>query len=278
MDGLCGELQEPFMKIYVILRNLYGNPDPFEEELILGDSDINAISEACELRDGLNAKQGPERGTVTALLFSESESDYKTVLVKAASYGADEVIHVPVNGFDFSDSNAFGRLIAHVLGTIAANEIIVFFGRLAYDGDSVNIATQTAENLGWHRAIYSQEIVSLSPDKLVFKKALDDGAVATTEVPLPSVIHSVRRAGLRRQAKIADIIRAYNETEVKSMDAETVSKAVESALGGPRLSSPLQEIPPYVSKEAIEVLNGISDVDTAGNIIETLKKLGFEPR
>ena len=301
------------MNIYVILRNLYGNPDPFEEELILGDSDINAISEACELRDRLNSGQRAngdigqsanrsdileiEKSKVTALLFSESEADYKTVLVKAASYGADEVIHVPVDNFDFSDSNTFSRLIASVIETIVSKnsnqtaevpndtgikkqvgEALVFFGRLAYDGDSVNIATQTAENLKWHRAIYSQGIAGLSPDKLVFKKALDDGAIATTEVPLPCVIHSIRKAGLRRQAKIADIIRAYNETEVKTLDSDLVTKAIESSTRGSHLTSPIQEIPPYISKGDMVVLNGISDVDTARNIIETLKNLGFEPK
>ena len=278
------------MNIYVILRNLYGNPDPFEEELILGDSDINAISEACELRDMLNAKQNDnskqdkKSNKVTALLFSESLSDSKTVLIKAASYGADEVIHIPVDGFDFSDANTFSRLIAKTIKTIIpgankdSNENIVFFGRLAYDGDSVNIATQTAENLEWQRALYSKEIVGLTRETLTFKKVLDDGAVATTDVPLPVVIHSIRKAGLRRQAKIADIIRAYNETEVITIDSGSVSTAVEFARQGSHLTSPIQEIPPYVSKGDMVVLNGTSDVDTARNIIETLKQLGFEPK
>ena len=272
------------MNILVVLRNLYNNPDPFDEEMILGDSDINAISEACELRDKMNSDGGANSCKVTSLLFSERESDYRTVLIKAASYGADEGIHVPVDNLDFSDSNVFSRLIASVIRDIIdkdsnrAAETIVLFGRLAYDGDSVNIATQTAENLEFNRAIYSKEVTDLSSTSLTFKKALDDGAVATTEVPLPAVIHSIRRAGLRRQAKIADIIRAYNETEVKSVDLEIVSKAIDMAKGGPCLTSPIQEIPPYISKEEMQVLNGTSDVDTSKNIIDTLKNLGFEPK
>ena len=33
------------MEILVVLRNLYGNPDPFEDEKLLCDSDINALTE-----------------------------------------------------------------------------------------------------------------------------------------------------------------------------------------------------------------------------------------
>ena len=287
------------MEILVVLRNLYNNPDPFEGEKLLSDSDINALTEACQLRDAL--LEGAE---VTALLISESQADSEAILKKAASYGADKVIHAPCDGFDFSDANTFGRLIAELIKDLSPSPDLILFGRLAYDGDSVNIATQTAENLEWHRAIYSEEILEASVSNavesgaaassttvagnssticgqvgtLTYKKAAGDGSLSTIRIPLPAVVHTVRKGGLRGQAKIADIIRAYGETQVEYVDEGTMEEAVKKALLGPSLPTPIQEIPPYVNKGEMIDLKGVSDVDTAANIIETLKKLGFEPK
>ena len=279
------------MEILVILRNLYDNPDPFEGEKLLCDSDINVLTEACDLRDSLvadtdNAVTGaadsseavnatPHSPSVTALLISESQADYEGILKKAASYGADKVVHAAC-------ANTFGPLIAEIIKGLEPMPNLVFFGRLAYDGDSVNIATQTAENLDWHRAIYSTEVLEVSfggeDSTLTFKKAMEDGSLATTEVPLPAVVHSVRKRGLRGQAKVSDIIRAYGETRVESISKNAIAAAKEKALSGSSLPTPIQEIPPYINKGEMVDLKGTSDVDTAANIIDTLKKLGFEPK
>ena len=259
------------MNILVVLRNLYNNPDPFDEESLICDSDINVLTEACDIKDS----QG---GKLTALLVSESKSDYEKILKKAASYGADDVIHAPCDGFDFSDANAFSRLLAKLISSVEPLPDVVMFGRLAYDGDSVNISTQVAENLCWNRALYSGEVEEITPTLLRFHKSLDDGGTATCEVKLPVVIHSVRKRGLRGQARIADILRAYNETVLQFIDKSIVDTAMTFALNGPLLPTPTQEIPPYLGKTDMKILNGTSDVDTASNIIETLRTLGFEPK
>ena len=271
------------MNLLVVLRNLYNNPDPFEDEKLLCDSDINVLTEACDLRDGWTDScednaQTADENCLSALLISESKADYESVLKKAASYGADRIIYAPVDDFDFSDTNRFARLIGTLIKSISPLPDLVLFGRLAYDGDSVNIATQTAENLGWHRAIYSSEVVGLTVDTLTYKKALDEGALATVEVPLPAVLHTVRRGGLRGQAKIADIIRAYNDTTLTTIDDAVIKDAVAGAMARSGLPTPSSEIPPYSDKEDMVLLNGISDVDTARNIIDVLKSLGFEPK
>ena len=259
------------MNILVVLRNLYNNPDPFDEESLLCDSDINVLTEACSIKDN----QG---GSLSALLVSESEAQYEEILKKAASYGADRVFHAALDGFDFSDTNSFARVIAGLIKSMEIEPDLVIFGRLAYDGDSVNISTQVAENLDWHRAVYSSEVVELTPSLLVYKKSLDDGGTATTEVKLPTVLHTVRKRGLRGQARIADILRAYSETEIESFDGHLIDEIVANALSKAVLPTPLQEIPPYKDKKDMMGLNGVSDVDTAANIIDTLRSLGFEPR
>ena len=286
------------MNILVVLRNLYNNPDPFDEESLICDSDINLLTEAADLRDSIKASEGYAAGsgecTLTALLISETKSDSEKVLRKAASYGADRILHAPLDDFDFSDANRFSRVIAGLIKDIDPLPSIVMFGRLAYDGDSVNIATQTAENLNWHRAIYSSEVVEIKesneiprdialdmaslPLMLSYKKSLDNGGLATVEVPLPAVIHTVRKRGLRGQAKIADIMRAYGEIDVETFDGNRVNELALEAVSGPILPTPIQEIPPYRETTNMTVLNGISDVDTAANIIATLKSLGFQPK
>lgn len=311
------------MNIVVVLRNLYGNPDPFEDELIIGDSDVNAISEACELRDWFNNKNESNDSSslnqceVTALLFSESESDSKTVLTKAASYGADKVIHAEVDDFDFTDANLFSRLIANTISELGSHTDdapidssdssdsskeskaravdILMFGRLAYDGDSVNIATQTAARLGWTKAIYSKEIHGVfdegasmeceAPRSILrFTKSLDGGSTAQASAHLPLVLHSIRKENLRRQAKVSDILRAYGNgsdgsgIKVSKIQPDVMAKLISASLSGPTLGKGIQEIPPYSQATEMINLNGISDVETSQNIIDVLKSLGFEPK
>ena len=263
------------MNILVVLRNLYGNPDPFEDELLVGDSDVNAISEACEIREYLTADSS-DKPTVTALLFSESMSDSEKALIKAASYGADEVVHIPVDDFDFTDANTFAKLIAGVIEENYKSDLVIF-GRLAYDGDSVNIATQVAENLGYSEAIYSRKVEKLGTE-LVFRKALETGDEALVKVPLPAVLHTIRKEGLRRQAKIEDIIRAHNHVTVKKLSENQVKPIIEKAIKGPFPGTWKEEIPPYHEATDMVVLNGISDIETAQNLIDTLKYMGFEPK
>ncbi len=277
------------MEILLVLRNLYGNPDPFEDELIIGDSDVNAISEACEIRDMLNGLQGGvgTESKLTALLFSETSSDSTTVLKKAISYGADRVIHAPTDDFDFTDANLFSRLIADTVKSCfdAGDLGILMFGRLAYDGDSVNIATQTAERLGWSRAIYSKSIIG-TDSGLTFIKSLDGGNTAEVRVPFPAVLHSIRKEELRRQAKISDILRAYgtesnpSKMEIESIPISHIEKLTEKAkaMSTSTLGKGIQEIPPYSEAKEMINLNGISDIETAQNIINTLKALGFQPK
>lgn len=262
------------MNILVVLRNLYGNPDPFEDELLVGDSDVNALSEACEIRDSLISTGNDS--SVTALLFSEKESDSDKALIKAASYGADRVCHIPVNGFDFTDANTFSILIAETIRRYFEFDLVIF-GRLAYDGDSVNISTQVAKKLNAFSAIYSRRVEEIG-ESLKFVKALETGDEALIEIPLPAVLHTIRKEGLRRQARIQDIIRAHNEVVVERLNEDDLKPLIDKAKGGPSPGPWKEEIPPYHESKDMVVLNGISDIETAGNIIATLKKMGFEPK
>ena len=70
------------MNILVILRNIYSNPDLFDDEQYLCKSDCNVLAEAMMLKEQFI-------GQVTALLFAENVSDNIETLKKACTYGAD---------------------------------------------------------------------------------------------------------------------------------------------------------------------------------------------
>ena len=99
------------------------------------------------------------------------------------------------------------------------------------------------------------------------------------KLTLPAVLHTIRKEGLRRQATVSDIIRAYSEEfQVESLDESIVQELVKKAKRGPALTPGYQEIPPYSEAKEMINLKGISDAETAGNIIALLKSLGFEAR
>ena len=63
-----------------------------------------------------------------------------------------------------------------------------------------------------------------------------------------------------------------------NLDKAVIKDAVAASMAGSGLPTPSSEIPPYYDKEDMILLNGTSDVDTARNIIDVLKSLGFEAK
>lgn len=213
------------MKIIVILRNIYHNPDLFDDEQYLCKSDRNILAEAMMLKE----KCG---GVITALLFAESVHDSTQTLKKACTYGVDYVYHITFHDFDFSDTNTFSRVIAKTVQRYFSDFDLILFGRLAYDGDAVNIATQTAYRLEIPEIVYSRE---MTPKKnrqsnfkqefwsIVVRRMISDYEDMIYRIELPALVQSIRETGVTRQPKIADIIRTYSEVEIKKIDGDAIA-------------------------------------------------------
>ena len=84
---LCPKVKCP-MNILVILRNIYSNPDLFDDEQYLCKSDCNVLAEAMMLKELFT-------GQVTALLFAETIRtyfpDYDLILFGRLAYDGDAV-------------------------------------------------------------------------------------------------------------------------------------------------------------------------------------------
>lgn len=258
------------MKILVILRNIYNNSDLFAEEQYLCKSDRNILAEAVMLKE----KYG---GDITAVLFAEDVEDSEMALKKACTYGADDAVHIVLNKFDFSDTSTFSRLISKTLEQYFKDFDLLLFGRLAYDGDAVNIATQTAYRLKIPAIVYSKEI---EKGKRSIKKSITVRKMASDledivyQLELPALVQSVREEGVTRQPKIADIIRTYSEVEVKKIDGDRIAREVGENQGRIILDRK-SEFEDDGCKE-YQSLNGLSDKESAQNLIDVLKRLGFE--
>lgn len=95
---------------------------------------------------------------VTALLFTENVSDNIETLKKACTYGADAACLIGFERFDFSETEQLSQIMAETIRTYFLDYDLILFGRLAYDGDAVNVSTQVSCHLGIPRVVYSQEI------------------------------------------------------------------------------------------------------------------------
>ncbi len=254
------------MKILVILRNIYKNQSFFEEEEYLCESDRNVLAEAVALRETYG-------GSVTALLFAEDVPYNEQTLIRAYTYGVDQTWLICMDHYDFTDTAQFSKSIATTVRHKFSDYDLILFGRLAYDGDAVTVTTMTAQHLELPVVVYCKETGIYDAQNLSCRKYLSAKEEVLLQVPMPALVQSIRDQGLRRQARIADIVRAYSDVEIMKIngDAYAVQEQAESFVGH------VCDIEPEDSgQKVLRVLNGVSDVDSARNLIDTLAKLGFK--
>lgn len=253
------------MNILLILRNLHGSQGFFEEEEYLSESDRNVISEAMTLKEQYG-------GTVSAVLFSEDTPDCEKTLKKVYTYGVGKAYHAVFQDFDFSDTKTFAKVIAQVIERKFSDYDLFLFGRLAYDGDAVTIATMTADHLRLPRVVYSKEIEKKN-DCLICRKYISPKEEAALEARMPALVQSIREKGIRRQPKIADIVRAYSDAEIYPLEGEKIYRDLHAGTNRVMLVSETE--PDDAQEKELKILNGVSDIESAEALINTLRELGF---
>lgn len=255
------------MKILVILRNIYSNPDVFDNEQYLCKSDCNILAEAMMLKEQCG-------GQVTALLFGEKVEENVKTLQKACTYGADEGALIGFHDFDFSDTEAFAKVIARTIETEYADYSLILFGRLAYDGDAVNLATQVACHLSCARVVYSREI-NIKEGKICARKYLSSSEEVICQVDADKVlIQSIREHGVTRQPKISDIIRTYNGLEITQINGDAIAAKIPENNTGFRLFKKTE--PEENTEKKMVLLNGKNDEESSVNLLNLLQKSGFQ--
>lgn len=169
------------MNIWVILRNIYSNPDLFDDVQYLCKSDCNVLAEAMMLKELFT-------GQVTALLFAENVSDNIETFKKACTYGADAACLIGFERFDFSETEQLSQIMAETIRTYFPDYDLILFGRLAYDGDAVNVSTQVSCHLGIPRVVYSREIYT--KDQVLYaRKYISSSKEAVYRLKRPVLIH-----------------------------------------------------------------------------------------
>lgn len=256
------------MKIIVILRNIYNSFDFFDDEQYLCKSDCNVIAEAMMLKEALH-----ESVEITALLFAEKNQDNIKTLKKASTYGVDKSILIEFQKFDFSDTKRFSQIIATTIKRMNTKPNLILFGRLACDGDAVNLATQTACQLQWPRIVYSKEIF-VANEQLYSKKYICSSEEIIYQLDMKQVvIQSIRKHGVTRQPKITDIVRAYNNFEIEYVDGDMIASGILEKQKGFLLTQKTE--PKEAVNKKLLSLNDINDEATAKKLLELLQKKGF---
>ncbi|MCR5273269.1 MAG: hypothetical protein K6E13_09870 [Lachnospiraceae bacterium] len=258
------------MNTLVILRNIFNNPDLFDDEQYLSTSDINVILEALHLRKQCG-------GLVSVILFAEDVEDSKKALMKAYTYGVDNAVHIAFKNFDFSCTDRLGDIIAKTIETYFKDYDLIMFGRLAYDGDAVTLATRVSEKLKIPRVTYSENCI-YNGFKMMNTRFLSSDHHITTFHSLPLLVHSIRKDGLKRQPFISDIVSAYNEKKITKIAGEPIEELLPSSLYKSSCDFVCEENLSKSNEQALTMLNGSNDMESAQNLINLLKELGYSAK
>ena len=79
-------------------------------------------------------------------------------------------------------------LFAETIRTYFPDYDLILFGRLAYDGDAVNVSTQVSCHLGIPRVVYSQEIYT--KDQVLYaRKYISSSKEAVYRLKRPVLFH-----------------------------------------------------------------------------------------
>lgn len=258
------------MNTLVILRNLFNNPDLFDEEQYLSTSDINVILEALHLRKQCG-------GLVSAILFAEDVEESQKTLMKAYTYGVDKAVHVAFQNFDFSRTDRLGDIIAKTIETHFTDYDLIMFGRLAYDGDAVTLATRVSEKLHIPRVTYSENCI-YNGSKMMNTKFISADRHLSTCHSLPLLVHSIRKDGLRRQPYISDIISTYSEKKIIKLAGDPMEELLPSSLYRSTCDFVCDESLAKSNAQTLTMLNGSNDMESAQNLINLLKELGYRAK
>lgn len=254
------------MHILVVLRNIYNNPDLFDDEAYLSKSDCNILAEAMMLKEHIPCK-------VTALLFAENVPDNIQTLKKACTYGADEGYLIHFSQFDFSETESLAQVMAQTIQCYFSDYDLILFGRLAYDGDAINLATQVSCHLDIPRVVYSQAL-HVEDHQIYSTKYVSASEESVYLLKGKCLIQSIREKGVTRQPKIEDIIRTYQDVEIQLLDGD----AIYSKL--PSQRNPLHCIgktePSTDKADTMRFLNGSNDHASAANLLQILYEKGFQ--
>ncbi|MBM7556818.1 electron transfer flavoprotein subunit beta/FixA family protein [Halanaerobacter jeridensis] len=227
---------------------------------IINPEDKNGIEEALKLKEEFG-------GTVTVLSMGPPQAE--KALKEALAMGADEAILLSDKAFAGSDTLATSYILSCAIEQLDDFDMI-FCGRQAIDGDTAQVGSQIAENLGIPQVTYVED-VKVEDNTVEVKRRLEDG-YSVLETSLPVLLTVLGEVNEPRYPSIKGIVDAHSgETEVKKWGANKLGDVDQSKFG--LSGSPTQVHDTFVPthEKKAEILSGTPE-EKAHKLIDKLKE------
>ena len=192
---------------------------------IFNPEDLHALEQALEIKDQFPGSK------ITLLTMGPPRA--VEILREGFYRGADDGILLTDRAFAGSDTLATSYAISRAISKIKDVDIIVC-GRQAIDGDTAQVGPQVAEKLGIPQITYSEEIVSLTKDKIRIKRRLERG-VEVVECSFPVLI-TVNNTAPHCRPRNAKRLMKYKHATTISNHQESNEDYLSSAITKPYLN------------------------------------------
>ena len=167
---------------------------------IINPDDLAGLEAALALKDA------DETIEITVVTMGPPQA--KKMLQETIARGADKAVLLTDRRLGGADTCATSRTLAAALQKIGYDFIIA--GRQAIDGDTAQVGPQTAERLNLPQVTYVDEIMELTPEYAIVKKALEDEE-QILKVKLPAVITTLSGMNNPRYMNCFDIVDSFNK-------------------------------------------------------------------
>lgn len=198
------------MKIIVLLKQV---PDTTEMKInketgTLIRAGVPTITNPDDLAGMEIALKMKEENGAHVTCVTMGPPNAESMLRELYAMGADECILISDGKFGGADTWATSNTIGAVLEKTPYDLIIA--GRQAIDGDTAQVGPQTAEKLGIPQITYVDEILELTDEKIVVKKALEH-SYEIIESTLPCLITTLSSAAKPRYMTVDKIMTAFDK-------------------------------------------------------------------
>lgn len=192
---------------------------------------------------------GDSPHTVTVL--SMGIPDTERLLRDCLSRGADRGVLLSDRAFAGADTLATSYALSCAIRQMEEPADLILCGKMAVDGDTAQIGPELASVLGMACVTDVCEVLEVSEDHLLLRRATDEGH-AVVEAPLPAVVTVTKDIRIPRMPSIAGV--RFGQTgpvEVKNAAAAGADPARTGLAGSP--TQVVRSFTPERSSESVPV-------------------------
>ena len=192
---------------------------------------------------------GDSPHTVTVL--SMGIPDTERLLRDCLSRGADRGVLLSDRAFAGADTLATSYALSCAIRQMEEPVDLILCGKMAVDGDTAQIGPELASVLGMACVTDACEVLEVSEDHLLLRRATDEGH-AVVEAPLPAVVTVTKDIRIPRMPSIAGV--RFGQTgpvEVKNAAAAGADPARTGLAGSP--TQVVRSFTPERSSESVPV-------------------------